>query len=53
MKVVILKKIINYAPVAQRIEYLSSEQVMWVRFLPGALEKVSHETKSNKKLQHS
>lgn len=27
----------KFAPVAQRIEYLSSEQVMWVRFLPGAL----------------
>ena len=31
---IIINKI---APVAQRIEYLSSEQAMWVRFLPGAL----------------
>ena len=27
------------APVAQRIEYRSSEPWMWVRFLPGALDR--------------
>jgi hypothetical protein len=37
-----LESIRTIAPVAQWIEQLSSKELMWVRFLPGAHSRNSH-----------